>query len=331
MNYESVYYRLIEKRIIHPASKEDGYVEVHHIIPKSMGGTNDDKNLVVLTGREHFIAHRLLFRIYANTEYESQTAIAYWLMCMCKKDSEYHIKVSSRVYEKEKIRIRRIISESIRGRITINNGIETRRVKVDELQRFIDMGYTFGSLQRPWNKDRHDLPSSWMKGKHHTEETRKKISEKCRGMKLSSERIELVRNRMKGNTYSLGKPRSIDAIRKSSISMKGRVRINNGIINKVVHPEDVQEYLDAGWKLGGKPLSDKHRAKCREFLRNLMKNPECRKKISEHSKGKHKSSATRDKISISKIGCRWFTNGVINKFCYPGEEPSGFYLGYIRH
>lgn len=38
------------------------YVEQHHIIPKSLGGTNDKSNLVFLTAREHCIAHLLLCR-----------------------------------------------------------------------------------------------------------------------------------------------------------------------------------------------------------------------------------------------------------------------------
>ena len=59
MNYKNQYDKLIHK------AKErdmvDGYTEVHHIIPKSEGGSDDKDNLVVLTGREHFIAHKILW------------------------------------------------------------------------------------------------------------------------------------------------------------------------------------------------------------------------------------------------------------------------------
>ena len=37
-----------------------GYKEVHHILPKSLGGSNDKFNLVELTAREHFLVHLLL-------------------------------------------------------------------------------------------------------------------------------------------------------------------------------------------------------------------------------------------------------------------------------
>lgn len=46
----------------------DYYTEKHHIIPKCMGGTNDESNLVLLTAREHIIAHMLLSCIYPDNE-----------------------------------------------------------------------------------------------------------------------------------------------------------------------------------------------------------------------------------------------------------------------
>lgn len=45
----------------------DGF-EIHHVIPKCCGGTNDPSNLVKLTLQEHFIAHRELAA--ANPEIE---------------------------------------------------------------------------------------------------------------------------------------------------------------------------------------------------------------------------------------------------------------------
>lgn len=37
-----------------------GYVEKHHIIPRCMGGSNEESNIATLTYREHFIVHWLL-------------------------------------------------------------------------------------------------------------------------------------------------------------------------------------------------------------------------------------------------------------------------------
>ena len=41
----------------------ESYYERHHIIPKFMGGGNDENNMVNVTGREHYILHLLLMKI----------------------------------------------------------------------------------------------------------------------------------------------------------------------------------------------------------------------------------------------------------------------------
>lgn len=45
------------------AKEKIGYVERHHIIPKSFGGSNEDSNLVWLTASEHLEAHILLTKM----------------------------------------------------------------------------------------------------------------------------------------------------------------------------------------------------------------------------------------------------------------------------
>ena len=39
---------------------DETYHERHHIVPKCLGGTDDDDNLIDLLAREHFVAHKLL-------------------------------------------------------------------------------------------------------------------------------------------------------------------------------------------------------------------------------------------------------------------------------
>lgn len=63
MNYQKIYNQLITRRqneILH----ENIYGEIHHIVPKCLGGNNDKSNLVRLTAREHYIAHLLLAKIH---------------------------------------------------------------------------------------------------------------------------------------------------------------------------------------------------------------------------------------------------------------------------
>lgn len=42
----------------------EGYVEMHHVLPRCMGGGNEPANLVPLTAEEHYVAHLLLVKIH---------------------------------------------------------------------------------------------------------------------------------------------------------------------------------------------------------------------------------------------------------------------------
>lgn len=65
MNYKAIYKSLMTSRK-DQTKNSNQYTEVHHIVPKCLGGTNDLGNLVVLTYREHYLAHWLLTKIYPN-------------------------------------------------------------------------------------------------------------------------------------------------------------------------------------------------------------------------------------------------------------------------
>lgn len=65
MNYKSIYENFINKRKNNTKSKG---TQSHHILPRSMGGSNDLENLVNLTVREHYHAHLLLWKIHRNRE-----------------------------------------------------------------------------------------------------------------------------------------------------------------------------------------------------------------------------------------------------------------------
>lgn len=61
--YTKWYYNIINKAKSELRRKKTGtYYERHHIIPRSLGGKND-KNLVLLTGKEHFLCHLLLVKM----------------------------------------------------------------------------------------------------------------------------------------------------------------------------------------------------------------------------------------------------------------------------
>lgn len=92
MNYAKIYDQLVEKCKPRGLDKSsvDYYTEIHHIVPRCMGGSDLPENLVMFTGREHFLSHMLLWKAYPE---ELSLMRAAFMM-----SSRYSMKISSRVY-----------------------------------------------------------------------------------------------------------------------------------------------------------------------------------------------------------------------------------------
>jgi hypothetical protein len=63
VNYSKHYIQLI----INARSRDietSCYYENHHIVPKCLGGSNDNDNMIMLKPEEHYVAHQLLCKIY---------------------------------------------------------------------------------------------------------------------------------------------------------------------------------------------------------------------------------------------------------------------------
>lgn len=81
MNYQKLYNNLIKKAQVRQKEEPlSGYKEKHHIKPRSLGGLDENDNLVELTAREHFLAHYLLFKMYSGYR-RCKMAKAYMFMC----------------------------------------------------------------------------------------------------------------------------------------------------------------------------------------------------------------------------------------------------------
>ena len=74
--YSQIYYSIVERA---KSREKIGYTETHHILPRSMGGSNEQSNLVELTAREHYICHLLLPKI-TDGENRYKMIYAYTIM-----------------------------------------------------------------------------------------------------------------------------------------------------------------------------------------------------------------------------------------------------------
>jgi len=228
MDYERIYNDLIAYRQQNVLS--NGYVEKHHIIPRSLGGTNDKENLVALSGREHYIAHLLLARFNRC----SQTAYALWMMQMKtnKNCDRPHIK-NGRMYEWVRKEIIKYISRNnkicAKGERNSQYGTcwicnielqENRKVSKDEP---LSDGWILG--RNKWIKSMYvpkkyinicnlilqsnsriiygeEIPSGWIKGKNKWIE-RKRKDKKPRVKKTRAELKILSDEKLKGLAKTL--------------------------------------------------------------------------------------------------------------------------------
>lgn len=99
MDYTKLYENLISTRKVLNRSPNDGnYYEKHHIIPVSCGGSDDKDNLILLTFKEHYVAHLLLTYIYPDGVQKRSMYYALWRMSSISKNHGQRI-LSASQYE----------------------------------------------------------------------------------------------------------------------------------------------------------------------------------------------------------------------------------------
>jgi hypothetical protein len=96
--YIRIYISLITKALSRNIELLNTYTEKHHIFPISIFGEN--KKTAVLTAREHFIAHRLLYKIYYYRYGHNHKYTIFMLKAITLMSSRKEIKNNSRMYEK---------------------------------------------------------------------------------------------------------------------------------------------------------------------------------------------------------------------------------------
>jgi|SRR6056300_378739 len=155
------------------------YVERHHIIPRSCGGSDDKSNLVSLTVKEHFIIHMLLTKILkGNNRYKM--ILAFRFMCDLKK-------INSRLFSKLRLKALKIISKKLTGRkvpkeikakikyarqfqvcsdeqrknyskmfsnlIWVNFNGKSKRIKKELKEKYLKLGYNLGRSREYLTKE----------------------------------------------------------------------------------------------------------------------------------------------------------------------------------
>lgn len=183
MNYEKIYNLIIKKA--ENRGKLTNECEIHHILPRSLGGSNHVDNLVTLTYKEHYVCHRLLTYIYPNLK---EMHFAFWMMSNRFKNS---IRITASTYRLCKINY-------IKHRSGVPLSAEVK-LKI--------------SISKKNN------PCFFWVGRNHTEESKEKMRISALNRNISEEN-EAIR-RKKISEAHLGKPLSENHKKNLSDSKKG--------------------------------------------------------------------------------------------------------------
>lgn len=186
MNYKIIYERLVLK------AKEENrnrtseiYYENHHIIPRCLKGNEEKQNKVLLTAREHFIAHKLLTYIYPEN---IKLMHAFHMMASINRGD---IKISSKDYEyaKELKSLAMILNNPSKNKEVakkIGDGNRGKTVSKESRIKMADskMGHIVSTetiiKTNRTKKENGVIP--WMVGKKHTQKSNEKnrLSHLCK-------------------------------------------------------------------------------------------------------------------------------------------------------
>lgn len=185
--YSDVYFKIIDQAKTGGRSKGQSYFERHHILPKSMGGSDSSENLVLLTAKEHYICHLLLTKM---TDGQDRMKMLYAFNTMATRASSNQKRFHSNSYQRFKHHFSEMMSEKFSGE---NNNFFEKRHTQD----------TRDHLSQIRKGRRTTRP-----GYTHSRETREKLRQASTGRTFSDESKLKLSKTTKGVTKG-NKPWSV--------------------------------------------------------------------------------------------------------------------------
>jgi hypothetical protein len=191
MNKYEKWYTSITNNAKNRNTKE--YVELHHVLPKSLGGSDTKDNIVALTAREHFVCHWLLTKIYTGESRGKMINALYMMQGQSTHQKRYKSKITSRIYKNLREEYASYISK-----------MNTGRVQPPE-EKAKQLAAQLGRKRAPFNNEWRAKLSAAKTGENNnrygvvfSDETRKKMSIKAIGRKQTAETVERRVEKLRG-------------------------------------------------------------------------------------------------------------------------------------
>ena len=195
MNYQKIYDNLISKVKSEGRKKAMGvYFEEHHIKPVCLGGTGKLRqwrfhpNLVLLTAKEHFIAHKLLCEIYPSNK-KLWYALEMFLNTN-KKQEGRDFKIGGREFSRIREKMFEVRSSSMMGlRIGESHPMYNKNHSEESKK---SMSINTSGEKNPMFGVKLLGEQNGMFGKNHSENTLLKISQKATGRKSARKGVTVL-------------------------------------------------------------------------------------------------------------------------------------------
>lgn len=164
------------------------YVEKHHIIPLSLGGTNKRENLAILTAREHFICHTLLPKMVESSADKRKMCYALHRMAFSKTQLHERYIPASKRFEQ----IRSIISQGLKGRTMseaskqkLRNRIVSDETKLKQSIALKGRKFSDETKKKMSVSQKNNLQNPFIIGIEKTKEHRENISKAKKGKRTN--------------------------------------------------------------------------------------------------------------------------------------------------
>lgn len=247
--YSRWYFSIIKKYQLLP--NIDGYSELHHILPKSLGGSNLQENLVRVPYKVHFLLHMLLPKMCKSKKdsFKMESAITWmkrpdrnnaplnsWQYEWMKKSrskSRKNFIVSEKTKEKQRINFYKQISTPD-GHKKLFGWIKEGRIFSTETREKIAKNGFFSKYNG--SQEQKEMLKLVQTGRKRSEKTREKISRANKG-------------RLIGDKNPMKTPENQEKLSKAK---QGTRWIFNDTIQscRCVKKELLEPFLNSGWDFG---------------------------------------------------------------------------------
>jgi hypothetical protein len=247
----------------------DSYCEIQHILPQSFcpkDWTKSQKeinNIITLSAREHFIAHLILWKAFPG----QQMALALHFMRSIKKGQEgRYFKLSSKQFTKLRQEQAEISRQLRKDSKWMRKNGRSKQVKFKDIPKLLDENWELKFTDKAWNKgiphkeitkermsisrqlylEKNELPT---KGIPLKESHKENISKGLREFYDNNEsplknhpRKEWVKKKL--SSYWVNYYKDNDGVN------KGRIKINKEGKDKLIYPNQLNDWIEDGWNIG---------------------------------------------------------------------------------